>query len=135
MLASKTASEKKLISPGSILDQSQLLQLLRTSGDISTESAVFDLDNTTIIGDIGDAVFAALDKLGMLAPVTLCDVNAETSDTYRDLGVVIEHYSNETFSAFYERAVLLARNSWDCDRVTASIYMWMTACQAYLSCE
>lgn len=109
-----------------------LLAQIRNAPDLSTEAAVFDLDNTILIGDIGDAVFDVLDRNGRLLAQPIDVVDPVTGQQLSHHSIP-ERERDESLNEYYGRMLRHTAGDADVEVITGSIYLWMTKCLSGLS--
>jgi processive 1,2-diacylglycerol beta-glucosyltransferase len=120
------------------------LVLRHTNGFLATEhalarlrlprskpgTAVFDLDNTILQGDIGESVFEYLAAREALPRLPI-RIRAVSDAIYsEDFTIPVE---DENLSAVYRRALKMAASSANPDRTTAAVYAWMNQSMAGLT--
>ncbi|MFM1848574.1 MAG: hypothetical protein RL417_2048 [Pseudomonadota bacterium] len=103
----------------------QLIEEIRTPRP-HPGTIIFDLDHTILEGDIGDAVFAELDRLGKLREIPLTMDSGEP---------FLEVVTGESPLDRYHRALHLAVLSNEPQAILASTYRWMSASLAGLKVD
>lgn len=118
--------------PSESLSFHSLLSQIRNAPDLSTEVAVFDLDNTILIGDIGDAVFDVLDQQGRLTPLPIEIFDPITGEALNGISLP-ERKPVESLTDYYGRMLAHGKESENYEGITGSVYLWMTKCLSGLS--